>query len=133
MNSTRYNKQDVINDLTEKKLTPQEIAEKHGISVGNVYTIKAVAVKSGAINSRGTKSIQERLRDEETVFTPEMREHIKDLREDAMTTSEITNLLKASGTEATFDDVAKVMSRSSSDYAEYEPKMPHRIGRVIRG
>lgn len=106
----------MIEDLAAKILRPAEIAEKHGITIGNVYTIRSGARKAGIINSRGYKSIGERVKDESTVFTPGLREHIKDLREKDLTSTEISALLTGQGIEAPLEKVQMVMARGASDF-----------------
>ncbi len=135
MPRTPYDKQAVIKDIAEKTLTSTEISEKYGITIGNVYTIKAAAVRAGIINSRGSKTVAERLKDEESVLTPELREKIKDMRARDLTTTEITNLLKQQGIKAEWEEVADVMGRGVNDYAENcKPHpMKRRFGRVVRG
>lgn len=120
---TPYDKQAVLNDIAENKLRPEEIAEKHGITVGNLYNIKAVAKRRGILNSRGLKTIDGRLEDEASVFTPEIRERIKDLRDhpNAYTSTEISKLLNAEGIHATPEDVMKVMARGANKYSEHRP------------
>lgn len=118
MRRTSYDKQAVIDDLAERKLTPQEIADKHDITIGNVYNIKAVAKREGLLNSRGFHSLTERARAESAVLTPELRERIKDLREDpaGYTSTEIANML---GLDR--EDVIKVSARSSGG-GRYAPR-----------
>lgn len=134
MHRTTYDKKAVITDIAEKKLTPEEIADKYGISVGNVYTIKSAAIRAGIIVSKFYKNIDERIRDEKSVFDAPMRERIKDLREKDFTTTEITNLLIAKGIPVKREDVEKVMARGANVHANSkEQKRRHRIGRVVRG
>lgn len=106
-----YERKAVIADLIAGTLRPAEIAIKHGINVANVYTIKAVAKRSGIMNSRGEKSPELRISDESSVFTPEIRERIKDMRDEDLTTTEICQRLGL-----LYDQVAKVMNRNSSNH-----------------
>lgn len=127
MRSTHYEKQDVINDLAAAVLKPREIADKYGISIENVYTIRSVAKRRGVLNSRGYKTVPERLKDERAVFTPEIRSLIKDLRDLEYTSSEIVPILKRNGIECTRDDVNKVMARGSTgEHFDHRPKLVKR-------
>jgi transposase len=109
-----YDKQAVIADIAEQKLTPSEIADKYGITVGNVYTIKSAARRGR------TNTLSARLKEEARVFTPEIREYIKDLREKDLTTTEIVRKLARKGLSASFDDVLKVMSRPAIEAAQHK-------------
>ena len=127
MRRTHYDKQDVINDLADGKLKPREIADKYGISVDNVWTIRSVARKKGLLNSRGYKTVPERLKDERSVFTAEIRSLIKDLRDLEYTSSEIVPILRRNGIDCTKDDVNKVMARGATgDHFEHRPKLVKR-------
>jgi len=112
----KYDKDAVIADLAAK-MKPADVAEKHGLTIGNVYAIKGAAQRAGIINSRGDKSIGERLKDESSVFTPELRERIKDLREQELTSTEISILLTKEGIEAPVEKVRLVMARAASELA----------------
>lgn len=133
MRRTAYDKQAVILDIIQKLLCPAEISEKYGITINNVYLIKAAAVRAGIVSSRGHKNIEERMHDENSVFTPELREKIKDMREQDLTTTEITNLLIQKGIQVRREDVEKVMARGANEYAGNVEMARHRLGRVIRG
>lgn len=98
-------------------MKPADVAEKHGLTVGNVYAIKGAAQRAGIINSRGDKSIGERMKDENGVFTPALRERIKDLREKELTSTEISTLLHKEGIDAPVEKVRLVMARAASDLA----------------
>ena len=115
-----YDKQAVLDDIAAN-MPAQEISEKHGITVGNVYNIKAVARRRGLLDSSGYRTLADRQRDEETVFTPELRERIKDLRDDPMayTSTEIARMLTEEGIPATRDDVAKVMARGADAHEKW--------------
>lgn len=108
-----YDKEAVIQDLAAGVLSAGDIAIKYGISTGNVYTIRAVAKRKGILNSRGLKTTKMREEDEASVFNPEIRERIKDMRDQDLTTTEICKALNL-----LYEDVAKVMSRQSSKYGE---------------
>lgn len=108
-----YDKEAVIQDLAAGVLSAGDIAIKYGISTGNVYTIRAVAKRKGILNSRGLKTTKMREEDEASVFNPEIRERIKDMRDQNLTTTEICKALNL-----LYEDVAKVMSRQSSKYGE---------------
>ncbi len=118
MRHTTYDKEAVIADIAARKIKPAAIAEKYGITVGNVYTIKAAAKRAGMIDARGLVPISERSRGEDSVLTPALRERIKDMRADeshAYTTSEITIILYKEGyIDISRSDVEKVMARSSA-------------------
>lgn len=127
MRRTHYEKQDVINDLAAAVLSPRDIAEKYNISLDNVYTIRSVAKRSGILNSRGYKTVPERLKDERAVFTPEIRSLIKDLRDLEYTSSEIVPILQRNGIECDRNDVNKVMARGATgDHFEHRPKLVRR-------
>lgn len=117
MRRNPYDKQAVIADLTQKKLKPEEIGRKHGISTASVYTIRSAAKRAGLINSRGEKSIGERVKDESSVFTPALRERIKDMRENDLTSTEISLKLISEGIDAPLQKVIMVMARGASDAA----------------
>lgn len=110
-----YDKDAVIADLAAKVLKPAQIADKHGLTIGNLYAIKGAAQRAGIINSRGMKSIAERLKDESAVFTPALRERIKIMREADLTSTEISRALELEGITAPIADVQKVMARGASD------------------
>lgn len=116
-----YDKQAVLNDIAEQKLSPMEISEKYGITVGNVYTIKASARRHGILNSRGLKTIDMRLADEARVLDIGLRERIKDMREMDLTSTEITDLLRKEGLQIDKEDVVKVMARGAAQYALNRP------------
>ena len=127
MRRTHYDKQDVINDLAAAVLKPREIADKFGISIENVYTIRSVAKRRGILNSRGYKTVPERLKDERAVFTAEIRSLIKDLRDLEYTSSEIVPILQRNGIDCTKEDVNKVMARGATgDHFEHRPKLTKR-------
>lgn len=111
----RYDKQAVIDALAAGKLAPRQIAESFGLTLGNVYTIKSAAQRAGLINSRGHKTLEDRIKDEEGVFTPEIRKRIKDLREKDLTSSDIREILWREGIASTLEDVNKVMARGSTE------------------
>lgn len=117
MPTTSYDKQAVINDIAENKLRPEDIAIKHGITVGNVYSIKSIAKRKGILNSRGYKTVTERMREEQSVLTQELRDRIKALREEDLTTTEITGILNGEGLPIDRCDVEKVMARAVNEYA----------------
>lgn len=118
MQRSKYDKDAVILDLAKKELKPDAIAEKYGITIGNVYKIRSAACKAGIImNSRGEKSIGERVRDENSVFTPELRERIKDMREEDLTSTEISLKLISEGIDASLAQVQMVMARGASNHA----------------
>lgn len=121
MRRTPYDKQAVITDIAEKKLSPSEIADKYGISIGNVYTIKAASIRAGLINSRGYKSIHQRVKDEKAVFTPAIRERIKNMRDKDLTTTEIHAALAKEIPGVKREDIEKVMARGADIYAENVP------------
>lgn len=104
----------MIADLAAR-MKPADVAEKYGLTKGNVYAIRQAARKAGVINSRGEKSISERVRDESSVFTPALRERIKDLREQELTSTEIATLLQKEGISASIEQVRMVMARGASD------------------
>lgn len=131
MRRTAYDKQAVTLDIIQKILNPAEIAEKYGITINNVYLIKAGAVRAGLISSKGIKSIAEQIEEEKTV-PYEIREKVKDLREKDMTTTEITTLLNKKGILVSWEEVSKVMNRSS-DESSGRIRERHRLGKVIRG
>lgn len=118
----------MIIDLAEKNLKPAAIAEKYGITIGNVYTIRSAARRAGIINSRGYKSIGERVKDESSVFTPELRERIKDMRDEELTSTEISLKLMSEGIDAPLDMVHMVMARGASDLAVGGTKLGKRWG-----
>lgn len=123
MRRTTYDKQAVIADIAEKKMTPAEIADKWGLSIGNVYTIKAAAVRAGEVRSDGFKSIDERMQEEKSVLTPDLREHIKDMREQDLTTTEIARILNIDRAL-----VEKVMARGANVYGDRIPKRVDKVG-----
>lgn len=98
-----------------------EIAEKYGITISNVYTIKASARRNGLINSRGYKTIDARLEDEARILDIGLRERIKDMREMDLTSTEIADLLRKEGVQVSREDVMKVMARGSAAYALNRP------------
>lgn len=128
MPTPTYDKEAVIADITAKVLKPQQIADKYGITVDSVYAIKSQAKKAGLINSRGYKTIDERIKDEAAI-DPGLRVRIKDMREMDLTTTEIADLLQKEGIKITRDDVAKVMARGANDYADNRPSS-HPGGKV---
>lgn len=124
-----YDKDAVIQDLAKRDLRPAQIAEKYGIAVGNVYTIRSAARRAGIINSRGEKSIGERVRNENSVFTPALRERIKRMREEELTSTEISQKLTAEGIDAPYSKVCLVMARAASDIIASNSKLARRWGK----
>lgn len=130
MRHATYDKQAVINDIADQKISPAEISLKYGITTGNVYTIKAAAVRAGIINSRGYKTIDERMKDEKSVLTPKIRERIKNLRDEDMTTTEITIIFNKEGMKVDRNDVEKVMARGADAYFTNKPSRGKRVKKV---
>lgn len=107
-----YDKSLVLQDLAAGELKPVAIAAKHEISVGNVYAIKAQAVKAGVFPAKRRKWAARKFEDT-TVFTPELRERIKDLREQEFTTSEIAVILECS-IQLPYEEARELVSRVKS-------------------
>lgn len=125
-----YNKDDVIKDLATGEMKPSEIAFKHGTTVSAIYAIRSAARREGILNSRGSRTMSERVREESTVLTPELRERVKDMRDQDLTSSEITRILKSEGIVVTFDQVCKIMSRGAQSYTR--PKNENMQDKVTR-
>lgn len=104
-----YDKDAMIADI-HSGMPVAEIAAKYGVTTATVYQTKSKAKQEGKSNSRGLPSYATRVAEEESVFDPETREQIKDLRDQGMSTSEISEELNLDK-----EDVAKVMSRGSTN------------------
>lgn len=113
MRHITYDKQAVLSDLDKGELSTRDIADKHGITLGNVYTIRTVARRRGEL--AGSAGMTKRLKDELSVLTPAIRERIKDLRERDFISSEITLILQDEGLKINLEEVNKVMARTAYD------------------
>lgn len=96
-------------------MSPTEMADKYGISLGNVYTIKATAKRTGVVTRSGRSVSGARIENENSVFTAGIRDRIKDMREQDYTSSEITQILNEEGMKVSLQDVNKVMARAAYD------------------
>lgn len=130
MARSKYNRDDVIKDLAAGKLKPSEVADKHGLTVSNVYAIRSAARREGILNSRGYATVTERALIEGKTLNAALRERIKDMRQHDLMTSEIVKILNDEGIKVTFDQVAKVMSRAAQSYRP--PSTQHLQDKVTR-
>lgn len=114
-----YDKEAVLQDIKDG-ISPKEISETHGVSIGTVYQLKSKnKLETSKTNSRGLPTVTARKEDEASVFNPETRDKIKDLREQSLTTSEIATKLNLDP-----EDVAKVMARTPGDPRESKNSEP---------